>query len=150
MSLKLSTLNEEKIKLKQSLNIFEENTEEINKQNIKLKEDLKNKEKILIEKISQNNIIIKENEKLNEEPIKKERLKFYNNDLPKHFTNQNNNIKKIKEINRFDVDISNIFLIQRPLMTSIRGKILKNLKKRFKRPVRSIIKSIIFYNHNDD
>ena len=92
----------------------------------------------------------KENEKLNEEPLKKERLKFYNNDLPKHFTNQNNNIKKIKEINRFDVDISNIFLIQKPLMTSIRGKILKNLKKRFKRPVRSIIKSIIFYNHNDD
>ena len=92
----------------------------------------------------------KENEKLNEEPLKKERLKFYNNDLPKQFTNQNNNIKKIKEINRFDVDISNIFLIQKPLMTSIRGKILKNLKKRFKRPVRSIIKSIIFYNHNDD
>ena len=34
----------------------------------------------------------KENEKLNEEPLKKERLKFYNNDLPKHFTNQNNNL----------------------------------------------------------
>ena len=92
----------------------------------------------------------RENEKLNEVPLKKERLKFNNNNFPNIFTNKNNNIKKIKEIKRFEVDISNIFLIQRPLMTSIRGKILKNLKKRFKRPVRSIIKSIIFYNPKED
>ena len=92
----------------------------------------------------------RENEKLNEVPLKKERLKFNNNNFPNIFTNKNNNIKKIKEIKRFEVDISNIFLIQRPLMTSIRGKILKNLKKRFKRPVRNIIKSIIFYNPKED
>ena len=42
---RLSTLNEEKSKLKQSLNIFETNNEENNKQIIKLKEELKNKEK---------------------------------------------------------------------------------------------------------
>ena len=48
------------------------------------------------------------------------------------------------------VDISNIFLIQKPLITSIRGKILKNLKKRFKRPIRNILKSHIFYNYQEN
>ena len=89
----LEKKKEEKIKLKQSLNIFEENTEEINKQNIKLKEDLKNKEKILIEKISQNNIIIKENEKLNEELL----LLKQENEIKKESIKKNEKI--IKELN---------------------------------------------------
>ena len=64
---RLSTLNEEKIKLRQSLNIFETNNEENNKQIIKLKEEMKNKEKIITEKISENKKIIEENEKINDE-----------------------------------------------------------------------------------
>ena len=44
MILRLSSLNEEKIKLKQSLNVFESNNEENNKQISKLKEEIKNKE----------------------------------------------------------------------------------------------------------
>ena len=92
----------------------------------------------------------KENEKSKEDSLKKEGIKFHNREISKYLSKNYNNMKEIKEIKRFDVDISNIFLIQKPLMTSIRGKILKNLKKRFKRPVRNIIKSTIFYNYKDE
>lgn len=50
-----------KKKLKQSLNIYEENNEEINKQNLKLKEELKNKVKIISEKTTENKNLIKDN-----------------------------------------------------------------------------------------
>ena len=78
--------------------------------------------------------------------------KFYRNELFTHLSKDKfniNNRNNAKEIKRFEVDISNIFLIQRPLITTIRGKILKNTKKRFKRPIRSIIKSNIFYNYQE-
>ena len=92
----------------------------------------------------------KENEKSDEDFIKNNGIKFYNKEISKYFQRKNINKKEIKEIKRFEVDVSNIFLIQKPLITSIRGKILKNTKKRFKRPIRNIIKSTIFYNYKDD
>ena len=92
----------------------------------------------------------KENEKSDEDFLKNNGIKFYNKEISKYFQRKNINKKEIKEIKRFEVDVSNIFLIQKPLITSIRGKILKNTKKRFKRPVRNIIKSTIFYNYKDD
>ena len=78
--------------------------------------------------------------------------KLYNNELIRHISKDKfniNNTNNAKVIKRFEVDISNIFLIQRPLITTIRGKILKNTKKRFKRPIRNIIKSNIFYNYKE-
>ena len=67
MILRLSTLNEEKNKLKQSINIFETNKEETNKEIINLKALIENKEKIIQEKIIENKNIIKDNEKMNDE-----------------------------------------------------------------------------------
>ena len=79
--------------------------------------------------------------------IDKKNINFFNERLSILF--KNNNTNKIKEINRLEVDTSNIFLIQKPLIATIRGKILKNSKKRFKRPVRNIITSTIFNNHKE-
>ena len=88
--------------------------------------------------------------------VKKEDMKdiyCVRNELFTHLSkdkfNMNTNRNNAREIKRFEVDTSNIFLIQRPLITTIRGKILKNTKKRFKRPIRSIIKSNIFYNYQE-
>ena len=92
----------------------------------------------------------KRNEKSDEDSLKNKGIKFYNNEISKYFPKKNINKEEIKEIKRYEVDVSNLFLIQKPLITSIRGKILKNTKKRFKRPVRNIIKSTIFYNYKDD
>ena len=69
MILRLSTLNEEKNKLKQSINIFETNKEETNKEIINLKAIIENKEKIIQEKIIENKNIIKDNEKMNDEVL---------------------------------------------------------------------------------
>ena len=67
MILRLSSLNEEKNKLKQSLNIFEINQEETNKEIINLKTIIENKEKIIQEKSLENKNLIKDNEKMNDE-----------------------------------------------------------------------------------
>ena len=78
--------------------------------------------------------------------------KLYNNELIRHISKDKfniNNTNNAKIIKRFEVDISNIFLIQKPLITTIRGKILKNTKKRLKRPIRNIIKSNIFYDYKE-
>ena len=75
-----------------------------------------------------------------------------NNELIRHISKDKfniNNTNNAKIIKRFEVDISNIFLIQKPLITTIRGKILKNTKKRLKRPIRNIIKSNIFYDYKE-
>lgn len=93
----------------------------------------------------------RENTKSSADSTDKKSLQFYNFEILKSLQkNKNTNTKKPKEIKRTEVDISNIFLIQKPLITSIRGKILKNLKKRFKRPIRNILKSHIFYNYQEN
>jgi len=50
-----------------------------------------------------------------------------------------NKIIKIKEIQRRTIDPTNLYLIKKPLIPSVRGKILKNTKKRLERPMRMII-----------
>lgn len=52
---------------------------------------------------------------------------------------KNKKIKKIKEVKRENIDINNLYKIEKPLITSIRGKIYKNMRQRFKRPLRLII-----------
>ena len=91
---RLSSLNEEKIKLRQSLNIFETNNEENNKQIIKLKEELKDKEKIITEKISENKKLIEENEKFNDEILL---LKQENEGKEKIIETKDKEIKELKE-----------------------------------------------------
>ena len=48
-------------------------------------------------------------------------------------------IIRIKEIQRRTIDPTNLYLIKKPLIPSVRGKILKNTKKRFEKPMRMII-----------
>ena len=68
----------------------------------------------------------------------------YNNnfkiDMTSDFTK---NLKKIKfkEIQRIQFDPSYYYFIQKPLIPTIRGKILKNMKKRYNRPRRRIVTS---------
>ena len=47
--------------------------------------------------------------------------------------------KKFIEIQRIYFDPSNLYFVQKPLITTIRGKILKNMKKRYKRPIRNVV-----------
>ena len=94
-----------------------------------------------------------ENKKSKDDSSDKINYKLYNNDLTRNLLKSkynSNNLNNIREIKRFEVNISNIFLIQKPLITSIRGKILKKKKKRFKRPIRNIIKSNMFYDYKEE
>ena len=52
---------------------------------------------------------------------------------------KNNKIIKFKEIQRKEIDPKNLYLIKKPLIPSIRGKILKNTKKRIGKPMRMIV-----------
>ena len=52
---------------------------------------------------------------------------------------KNKSIVKYKEINRIEFDPTNLFLITKPLIPSIRAKISKNMKKRPFKPVRNVI-----------
>ena len=52
---------------------------------------------------------------------------------------KNNKIKKYKEIKRENINVNNLYKIEKPLLTSIRGKIYKNMRQRFKKPLRLII-----------
>ena len=63
-----------------------------------------------------------------------------NVDMTSDFTK---NLKKIKfkEIQRIQFDPSYYYFIQKPLIPTIRGKILKNMKKRYNRPIRRIVTS---------
>ena len=51
------------------------------------------------------------------------------------------NLKKIKfiKIKREEFDPSNMYFIQKPLIPTIRGKILKNMKKRYRKPIRNVV-----------
>lgn len=77
-----------------------------------------------------------ENKKSNNENI--ERKININTDMISEFTK---NLKKnrIKEIQRIHFDPSNFYFIQKPLIPTIRGKILKNMKKRYIRPIRNVV-----------
>ena len=61
-----------------------------------------------------------------------------NVDMESDYSKRNKLIKFI-EIQRKEFDPSDLYLIKKPLIPTIRGKILKNTKKRFGRPIRMII-----------
>ena len=48
-------------------------------------------------------------------------------------------IEKIKLVKREEINTDNLYIIEKPLISSMRGKIYKNMKQRFKRPLRLII-----------
>jgi hypothetical protein len=75
-----------------------------------------------------------ENKKSNNENI--ERKIHFNTDMISEFT-KNSKKNRIKEIQRINFDPSNYYFIQKPLIPTIRGKILKNMKKRYIRPIRN-------------
>ena len=79
-----------------------------------------------------------ENKKDNDMDIKR-KIKL-NIDMTSNFTK---NLKKIKykEIQRTHFDPSNFYLIQKPLIPTIRGKIFKNMKRRYIRPIRNVVTS---------
>lgn len=62
----------------------------------------------------------------------------YNTDMTSEFTKD---LKKIKfrEIQRVEFDPSNLYIIQKPLIPTIRGKILRNLRKRYHKPIRNVV-----------
>ena len=64
----------------------------------------------------------------------------YNTNMESDYTK---NLKKIRfrEIHRIQFDPSNFYYIQKPLIPTIRGKILKNMKKRYIRPIRNVVTS---------
>ena len=57
-------------------------------------------------------------------------------------------IKKIKIVKREEINTKNLYKIEKPLLTTMRGKIYKNMKKRFKKPLRLIILDNIFHPMN--
>ena len=79
-----------------------------------------------------------ENKKDNDMDIKK-KINL-NTDMTSNFTK---NLKKIKykEIQRTHFDPTNFYLIQKPLIPTIRGKIFKNMKRRYIRPIRNVVTS---------
>ena len=81
-------------------------------------------------------------EKLNEEMKEKYNVptKFKNKRLKMESElTKSNRIIKFKEIQRKEIDPSNLYLIKKPLIPSIRGKILKYTKKRIEKPMRMIL-----------
>ena len=94
MIMRLSTLNDEKLKLRQSLNIFETKEEEINKEINKLKNDLKQKENIINNKNKENKELFSEKEKLSDEIIL---LKNEMTDKENKLNNKEERIKELKE-----------------------------------------------------
>ena len=83
----------------------------------KPKFSLENEDKIKIHKISYNN-----------------NKTSFENDLSK-----NKKTEKIIEVKREHINTNNLYMIKKPLFTTIRGKIYKNMKLRFKRPLRLVI-----------
>ena len=61
-----------------------------------------------------------------------------NIDMESDYSKRNKLIKYF-EIQRKEFDPSDLYLVKKPLIPTIRGKILKNTKKRFGRPMRMII-----------
>lgn len=81
--------------------------------------------------------------KLNEE--KKERMKLYKKtydkkaDMESQLTKNKRRSPKYKEVRREEIKVNNLFMIAKPLLTDMRGKIYNNTRKRIKKPLRLII-----------
>ena len=106
MIMRLSTLNDEKLKLKQSLNIFETKEEEINKEINILKNDLIKKENIINNKNKENKELFSEKEKLSDELIL---LKNEMTEKENKLNNKEELIKELKEeIEEKNLQVENI------------------------------------------
>ena len=90
--------------------------------------------------------------KFNEEKENKKKLYkiTYNNKKTdmESYLSKRKKIKKIKIVNREEINTKNLYMIEKPLLTSMRGKIYKNMQKRFKKPLRLIILDNIFHPIN--
>ena len=138
MILRLSSLNEEKLKLKQSLNVFESNNEENNKQISKLKEEIKNKEKIITQKSNENEkineeiLLLKQENESKDKIIKtnEEKLKSLKEELEEKTTQLENTIKNI---NDYEIQIKGLKDEKQELITKNKnyGNDLKEKENKF-------------------
>jgi hypothetical protein len=88
-----------------------------------------------------NNFTSKETENKKEACIvRNDKIINYKTNMMSEFT-KNLKKSKFKEIQRTEFDPSNLYLIQKPLIPTIRGKILRNMKKRYNRPIRNVVTS---------
>lgn len=74
---------------------------------------------------------------LHEEKIDKIKIKK-KADMESELT-KNKKIKKYKEIKREKIKTNNLYMIERPLLVTMREKVNKNMRKRYKKPMRLII-----------
>ena len=74
----------------------------------------------------------------------KDKMNFYINafnkkvDLESHLS-KTKKINKMKLVKRGEINTNNLYYIEKPLITSLRGKIYKNMRQRYKRPFRAIM-----------
>ena len=72
-----------------------------------------------------------------------------NIDMESDYT-KSKKLVKFFEIQRKEFDPSDLYLVKKPLIPTIRGKILKNTKKRFGRPMRIIITGKNYEENNNN
>lgn len=53
--------------------------------------------------------------------------------------NKKRQVRKYTEVKREEIKVNNLYIIQKPLLTAMRGKIHKNMRQRYKKPLRLII-----------
>ena len=76
----------------------------------------------------------------NEDKIKIHKITYNNNKTSfENDLSKNKKTEKIIEVKREHINTNNLYMIKKPLFTTIRGKIYKNMKLRFKRPLRLVI-----------
>jgi len=74
----------------------------------------------------------------------KDKFNFHRNtynkkiDMESHLS-KINKIKKMKLVKREEINTNNLYVIEKPLISSMRGKIYKNMRQRYKKPFRLII-----------
>ena len=80
--------------------------------------------------------------KLQEEKYNK--FKIYKNNFDKKIVmeselSKNSRKRKYSEIKREEIKTNNLYMVEKPLLTTVREKIYKNMRQRYKRPLRLII-----------
>jgi hypothetical protein len=75
----------------------------------------------------------------NEDKIKIHKISYNNKTSFENDLSKNKKTEKIIEVKREHINTNNLYMIKKPLFTTIRGKIYKNMKLRFKRPLRLVI-----------
>ena len=80
--------------------------------------------------------------KLQEE--KEDKFKIYKNNFDKKIDmesdlSKNSKKRKYSEIKREEIKMNNLYMVEKPLLTTVREKIYTNMRQRYKRPLRLII-----------